>query len=97
MNAERGLTVDHSTIAPWVLPLRSGAERAYSIGNARAQSVVAGRWNLHPRRREVDVAVPSHHSACNSIELLLSPYPALEYLHIVVEGGRFQTFQFESE
>ena len=46
MMAERGLTIDHSTIARWVLryaPVRSGAERLDPVRDAESEPLVADR------------------------------------------------------
>jgi IS6 family transposase len=43
MMAERGLDVDHSTIARWVPSLFTEPEQAHSVRNASSQPVVASR------------------------------------------------------
>src|SRR5439155_21224310 len=55
MMAERGITVDHSTIAPLGSPLRTDSERAYPARDAESEPVVARGRNLYSRCRPVDL------------------------------------------
>jgi len=59
MMAERGLSVDHSTIARWVLfypPILNG----HPSRDAPAQPLLAGGRNLFARGGQMDVLVSRH-------------------------------------
>jgi transposase-like protein len=72
--AERGMSVDHSTIARWVFRLRADSESPHSNRDAPSQSVMAGRRNLRARGWQVDLIYigPSIRPETR-IDFLLSP------------------------
>jgi transposase, IS6 family len=94
MMAERGLTIDHSTIARWVLryaPVLNERIRSEMRNPNRSWRVdetyirVAGRWTY--LYRAID-------SAGNTIDFLLSPYrdtfAAKSFLQLAIAQGRIQ-------
>jgi IS6 family transposase len=60
MVAERGLSVDHSTIAPLGAALFTYLERTYPAPGAEPEPLVACGRNLHPRRGSLDILVSGH-------------------------------------
>src|SRR5580704_13750662 len=60
MMAERGLSIDHSTIARWVLHYAPILERRISTGDAAAGSIMASRRDLRACGGKMDVLISRH-------------------------------------
>jgi transposase-like protein len=59
MMAERGVSVDHSTVHRWAIKLLPVLEKAFSPPQAAGWQELAHGRDVHPRQGRVAISIPS--------------------------------------